>query len=71
MAATTPSALTTNPTSGRSVVADQATSGFGISALQGASLVLGLLAVGLFIASVLLKRVALAPLDARRDGMDG
>ncbi len=42
----------------------------GLSPLRTASFVLGLLAVGLFIGSVLLKRVALAPLDLQRDGFD-
>ena len=42
----------------------------GLSPLRAASLILGLAAVILFLGSVLLKRVALAPLDARYDGLD-
>src|SRR5207237_189923 len=71
MAATTPSSLQVGASSGRSVVTEEDTSTDGLSPLRGASLVLGLLAVGLFIASVLLRRVAMAPIDGRFDGADG
>jgi hypothetical protein len=43
---------------------------FGFSPLRTVSIVLGLLAIGLFIGSVLLKRVALAPLDVHPEHLD-
>jgi hypothetical protein len=71
MAAITPSALQAGQSNGRAGAPEQDTSAFGLSPLREASIVLGLVAVALFIASVLLRRVEMAPVEGSRDGLNG